>query len=90
MEEQPEPPKVLLNKPDLYDDLIPIWESFWFLHPARPAGMDVGAIPLTEIIAYWREVVGVASRSELTEKVRLVRAMDKAFLEYVKENRDGI
>lgn len=90
MEEQPEPPGPLLNKPDLYEDLIPVWESFWFLHLSRPVGMEVGAIPLSEIIAYWRDIVGVGSRLELAEKVNLVRIMDETFLKYSKENRDGV
>lgn len=85
MEEQPEAPNPLKSRPELYDDLVPVWEAFWFLHSSRPVGMDVGAISLTEIIAYWRELHGVSGRSDLVEKVHLIRAMDMKFLELNRE-----
>jgi len=52
--------------------------------------MEVGAIPLTEIIAYWRDVVGVISRTDLAEKVRFVRAMDETFLAYNRDQNNGV
>ena len=84
MEDQPEPPKPLRNRPEIYEDLQSVWECFWFLHPARPVGMDVGAILLTEIIAYWT-MVGVGSREELMQRVALVRAMDNVYLEHARK-----
>ena len=83
MEEQPEAPKPLRDRPELFEDLYPIWEAFWFLHPSRQIGMDVGAIALQDIISYWK-MVGVEGRSELMERVALVRAMDNTFLEYAR------
>tara|TARA_R110000751_G_scaffold10671_3_gene38653 strand:- start:2446 stop:2706 length:261 start_codon:yes stop_codon:yes gene_type:complete len=85
MEEQPEAPNPLRNRPELYDDLAPVWEAFWFLNSSRPIGMEAGAIPLSEIIAYWRELHGLTARSDLVERVHLIRAMDTKFLELNRE-----
>jgi hypothetical protein len=90
MEEQPEPPKPLAERPELYLDLHPVWECFWFLHPSRPMGMEAGAIPLTEIIAYWRDAYGILDQADLAEKIRLVRCLDNVFLRHSKESNDGV
>jgi hypothetical protein len=85
METQPEPPKPLKEKPDLYDDLIPVWESFWFL---RSSIENVKGIPLTESIAYWKNVIGINDQVLLSEKISLIHAMDSAFVEIAKEKAE--
>jgi hypothetical protein len=84
MEDQEDNPKVP-PKPEIYDDLLPIWNCFWFLSPARPQGMDIGAIPLSEIVTYWKTIGGVTSLTDLNERTRLVRVLDEAFLRISKE-----
>ncbi len=90
MEEQEKAPAPLARKLELYDDLIPVWECFWFLHPSRPMGMDIGAIPLSEIVIYWKEVGLVADQDDLIEKVRLIRSMDTEFLNYHRGKSSGV
>lgn len=89
MEEQEDNPN-LPQKPELYDDLVPIWECFWFLSPARPQGMDLGAIPLSEIVTYWKEIGGVTSQTALNENVRLVRILDNEFLEICRAKANAV
>lgn len=89
MEEQEDNPN-LPPKPELYQDLIPVWECFWFLSPSRPQGMDLGAITLTEIVTYWKEIGGVIDQDDLNEKTRLVRIMDNTFLEIAKEKNSAV
>jgi hypothetical protein len=90
MEEQDEPPGPLAQLEEIYPDLVPIWECFWFLHPSRPTGMDVGAIPLSEIVTYWKEVGLVSDQEDLREKVRLVRVMDTEFLNHHRSKSDAV
>jgi|ETNvirnome_2_300_1030623.scaffolds.fasta_scaffold00306_3 hypothetical protein len=90
MEEQDEAPRPLAEKPELYGDLAPVWDCFWFLHPSRQVGMDVGAILLSEIVIYWKVVGFVTDADDLAEKVRLVRAMDAEFLNHHRRKADGI
>jgi hypothetical protein len=52
--------------------------------------MDVGAIPLSDIIVYWRELYGVFDRLELMERVSLVRVLDNEYLEYVRSKDNGV
>jgi|TARA_Y100000310_G_C20704101_1_gene833179 hypothetical protein len=80
MEEQAEAPKALQEKPELYADLIPVWECFLALSPARPQGMDLGAIPISEIVTYWKEIGRVFEHTDLIEKTYLIQAMDAVFL----------
>ena len=89
MEEQETYSEKIPEKPELYADLIPIWECFQFLSPARPIGMELGAIPLSEIVAYWKDVVGVLSQDDLKEKVSLVRAVDEEYLKIMREKHSG-
>jgi len=77
MEALDKTPEALLNKPEVLPHLFPIWEAFWFLHPSRPQGMAPGAIPLTEMISYFR-LMGLTV--DLPGKVLLLRSLDVEFL----------
>lgn len=88
MEAQDETPKVLLDRPHLDQENVEVWRAFWFLHPGRPAGFDANAIPLTEIIAFWRDVAGVTDPDALEEKVYLIRVMDLAWLDEHQSRRE--
>lgn len=76
-----------MERPELEDENIETWEAFWLLCVSRPAGMEPGAIPLTEIIAYWRDIARVTDPDVLGEKTRLIRAMDVVWL---KEQKNGV
>jgi len=54
--------------PILYEDLLPYWEAFVTLAPAR--GMS-GAIPLREILDYC-ELYGISDKQDFCEYVRMI------------------
>lgn len=86
MESQLEAPGALKKRGQLYPDLRPIWDAFWFLNSSRATGMSVGAIPLNEMVTYWRDMVGVKSRTELFDNIKLLQKMDATYLEIKREN----
>lgn len=68
--------------PELAPHLLPVWNAFAFLSPSRPMGMEVGAIPLTEILAYLDEhEVRGEWRADM---VALIRDLDNAFREHCR------
>ncbi len=79
--------KPLLEQPELTLALNAIWEGFWFLSPSRPVGFAAGAIPLSEIVVYWRDLRGVRSQDDLERCVELVRRLDTAFLTHHAEQQ---
>lgn len=89
MEEQ-EVSEKFPEAPELYQDLEPIWECFLFLSPSRPQGSSVGAIPLSEIVTYWREIGGIKDRETLNEHVALIHALDVEYLAASREKANGI
>jgi hypothetical protein len=92
MESQAAEPRALQNRPELFPDLRSVWESFWFLHSARPVGMSVGAIPLADIVTYWRTLECVIDDDDFQAKVRLVRELDSEYLRWQRkqeETKDG-
>ncbi len=75
-----------MDRPELKEDLYDVWDGFQFLSPSRPVGMDVGAIPVSEYLAYYHDLMG--SRGEALERqVRLTRAVDVEFLAWNRERR---
>jgi hypothetical protein len=90
MEAQDDPPQELVDRPTLHADLAPVWEAFWILNSSRASSMSVGAIPLSEITSYWKDLIGVSDRTSLWEKVSLVRKMDEQYLKIAREKSDGV
>lgn len=86
MEEQAEPPDALKNRVELFEDLVPVWDAFWFLSGSRT---ENGTIPVSEMVAYLRDVRGEKDKDALQEKVTLIRAIDLKFLELTRQENDG-
>ena len=88
MEEQDDPPKVLEERPELFPDLYPVWDAFWYLHSTRSSGMSIGGILTSEIISYWRDLIGITDQAEVAEKANYIRKMDDEYLRIIraKEN----
>lgn len=61
-------------------DLEYLWTAYWFLSSCRPSGYGAGAIPLSEIVTYWKELQGVYDLEELNILVGIIKAMDIVFL----------
>lgn len=78
-------PKALQERPELDERLLPYWETFWILHPSRPIGMNVGAIPVRDMIDYLR-LAGLTMDSELRRGIRLVGALDSEWREWNEQN----
>ncbi len=78
-------PNALQERPDLDERLLPYWETFWTLHPSRPMGMNVGAIPVRDMIDYLR-LTGLTTDAELRRGIRLVGALDSEWREWNEKN----
>lgn len=81
-------PAALADRPALHDDLYETAEAFAALSAGRTLSIGLGGavanpIPLAEIDAYCR-LTGVADTAEFC---RLIRAMDAAYLDCVRDRR---
>ena len=47
----------LQNKPELFDDLVPVWQAFNQLHSGRQGGLGINPLRTSDIIQYlnWQE-----------------------------------
>lgn len=70
---------VIDERPELFDDLLDVWEGFVLLSPSRQSGMGMGYIPLAEIKAYL-ELFGTY---DVERFVRLIRHVDREFVNEV-------
>lgn len=71
------------NRPELYPDLVPVWEAFVLLSPSRSMGWGAGAIPLSEIKAYC-EMFDIEG-DDREELLILLRALDDEYLKSTNE-----
>lgn len=80
----------MAGRPELYDDLYEVTEAFAVLSAGRTLSIGVGGavanpVPLGEIDAYCR-LTGIIDTAEFS---RLIRAMDGAYLERVRDRRSS-
>lgn len=61
---------------------------FWLCDSERPVGMDIGRVPATRIEAVLREIVGIDDNDERGEYREVLMAVDSAYLEAVRKQRD--
>ena len=81
--EEGKPTPALENRPELYPDLVPVWEAFVLLSPSRNVGWGAGAIPLSEVRAYCEMFeIPPEDREEL---LYLLRALDEEYLKLTGE-----
>lgn len=71
----------LKDMPVLYEDLVPFWRAFNELSRTRPVGMGVGAIPMSEILA-WLDLHEIGGFEDRIEYARWIGYLDSLFLEY--------
>lgn len=72
-------------RPGLQDHELPFWDAFNVLHLSRAnTGFGPGAIPLSEIVTY-AELMQMPIGEEREQFVRLIRAMDAAYLTWARE-----
>lgn len=71
------------SRVDPFEHLRCDWKAFWALSTDRQIGMTAGAIPWSSIDRYAQrfDVIG----DEFERLMRVIRAMDGAYLGYKKE-----
>ena len=74
-------PKELEDEPEIDERLLPYVEAYAVLNAGRTSGMTANPIPLTEIEAYCR----LYEVADISRFVRLIRAMDGAYMGYVAD-----
>lgn len=82
-------PEEATAQPCLTEEELPFWEAFNLLHLSRPnSGFRASAIPLSEVMSYC-ELMQIEPGESRELYVRLLRAMDHAYLVHVqmKERR---
>lgn len=79
--------RALENQPELLVESQLVWQAFWDLHQTRPSGFDHGAVPFVELKA-WMDLHCIESPEERVSFVRLIRAMDAAWFEWVRERQE--
>lgn len=80
-------PAALRDRPEPFEDLVPVLQAFALLSAVRPcaAGPAHSAIPLAEIRAY----CALFDVGDVEEFVRLIRVMDDAVLARAAERREA-
>lgn len=77
-----EAPDALLRRPRLRPDVWGYWDGFFTLSDARQHN-QTGLLPIqvSEVLAYC-DVVGIPRGDPAAKMLRIVQAMDKAYLAY--------
>jgi len=76
------------NRPELYEDLIEVWEAFQDLSACRTCGFGPNPIAWDQMYAWLRvhEVNDVEVRKDFC---RLIMAMDRVFLEHASKDAES-
>lgn len=76
---------VLDAKPELYADLIPIWNAFNELSAGRHVGMGgVSGLAASDVAA-WLDLAGIEDLETRALWWRLIRAMDEVVLKHSRK-----
>jgi len=78
------PTPALKSRPDLYDDLVDVWELFWQLHKSRQCGFGPSPLSVMDIKAA-TELYAVADPVECYE---LIVSMDQEWLKWASEEAE--
>jgi len=72
----------LESKPEAFVDLRGYWQAFQVLNNSRQLAFgDIGAIPLSEIKAYF-DLVGITELNEKEEYLYFIQLLDIKYLEW--------
>lgn len=77
-------PEALKNRPELFEDLTPVWNAFAGLHMTRPSGFGPCAVPM-ESIRVWLDLHEIHDLDDRVEFLELIQAMDAAWLAWANE-----
>ncbi len=70
---------ILEEEPEIFPDLIPIWNAFMILSRSRQSGFGIGYIPYQEIIAYLNEN-DIFEKIYRDEWIRWIQYLDHEYL----------
>ena len=75
------------SQPEMYQDLVPVWDSFWQLHSAR--GCGYGGAPQAITVADVAAMLDIqdVAQAKRAEWCRLICAMDTAWMGLAVEKR---
>lgn len=73
--------QALEDRPEVYTDLLPVWDGFCALHSARGNSLGVEALRVQDIVG-WLDLYGI-SGDERVERFELIRVLDDAWIEHV-------
>jgi len=77
---------MLDDRPEIFDDLLGIWDSFWELNMRRVAVYEYQPISISEVAA-WLDINGIDDIDARAEHLRLIGALDSAWLSYMRSNK---
>lgn len=75
------------RRPELFDDLVPVWGAFWVLSAGREHGFD-GPQPIraSDVAAHFE--IEETPQDERAEWYALIRALDAAYLKDSRKRRE--
>lgn len=74
----------MLDRPDLWPELVLTYTTFWALNEERVDGVGEGYIPYLTL----RQYVLDAELGDPVEMLPLIRAMDRAYLKFQNDKRE--
>jgi hypothetical protein len=75
------------NKPELYEDLIPVWNAFAFFQKRREAIGKIDQLSLMEIYA-WLDNHGIEDYEERIEWEEMLIALDNTLIKWQKKRQE--
>lgn len=79
------PAPALENMPEIFDDLLYVWDAFWRLHRRRQIGMDICPLGVCDIMEY-AKVFKVPRPRDFFE---YISAMDNEFLSWYGDTKSS-
>lgn len=74
----------MLDRPELWAELVLVYDTFWHVHEERVSGFGEGFIPYAAL----RQFVIDADRGDPVEMLPFIRAMDRAYLKFQNDKRE--
>lgn len=72
----------LENRPELFDDLVPVWQAFNQLHSGRQSGFGISPLRTSDILAYLK-----FRKIEDLEFYELILTMDNEWLKWASNKQ---
>ncbi len=77
----------LLNRPELFADLAPVWAAWLAMHATRGAGMTEPERITVGSCRDWCDLVGVHDTDERLEFFGRIQVLENAFFKYYRANK---